>query len=268
MQLTYLDSNSWLIEIQQTSILLDPWLVGSLTFGNQAWLFEGSRSVTRSIPEHIDLILLSQGLEDHAHPPTLEQLDRQIPVVASPNAAKVVQKLNYHHIYPLEHGESYIHGFEDPSKPVSFKITAVPGSPIGPTLVENGYVIEDLIGQHKIYYEPHGYHSEAVKSLAPIDVVITPIVDLKIPLLGSIIRGQQEALEICQQLQPQVILPTAAGGDVQFSGILNSILQAEGSPESFQSLLQQHGLSTKLINPRPGEKFMVELTNKQETEIG
>lgn len=255
MQLTYLDSNTWLIELQQTTILLDPWLVGSLTFGNQSWLFEGSRKVERNIPQNIDLILLSQGLEDHAHPPTLERLDRQIPVVASPNAAKVVQKLNYQHIYSLAHGESY-------TGSQSIQITAVPGSPLGPTLTENGYVIEDLIAGNKIYYEPHGYHSEAVKTFAPIDVVITPIVDLKIPLLGSIIKGQQEALEICQQLQPQVILPTAAGGDVEFKGILNSLLQAEESLD-FQKRLQQKGLSTKLIEPTPGEKFRIELTSKQ-----
>ncbi|MFM7716189.1 MAG: MBL fold metallo-hydrolase, partial [Microcystis sp.] len=77
MQLTWLDSNSWLIEIGGKRLLLDPWLVGSLTFGNLTWLFEGKKTANHAIPEHIDLILLSQGLEDHAHPPTLQVLDRQ-----------------------------------------------------------------------------------------------------------------------------------------------------------------------------------------------
>ena len=107
MNLTYLDSNSWLIEIDGQRILLDPWLVGELTFGNAGWLFRGKKNNPQPIPENIDLILLSQGLEDHAHPPTLKKLDKQIPVVASPNAAKVVQELGYATVNTLDHHESF-----------------------------------------------------------------------------------------------------------------------------------------------------------------
>ena len=95
MFLTWFDSNSWLLEIGGKRILIDPWLVGSLIFSNLDWLFKGSRSQNRPIPDNIDLILLSQGLEDHAHPPTLQVLDHSIKVVASPNAAKVIQQLGY-----------------------------------------------------------------------------------------------------------------------------------------------------------------------------
>ncbi|MFM6277371.1 MAG: MBL fold metallo-hydrolase, partial [Dolichospermum sp.] len=137
MNLTWLDSNSWLIEINQQRILIDPWLIGTLTFNNLDWLFKGSRHQDRSIPDNINLILLSQGLEDHAHPPTLKQLDKNIPVVASPNAAKVVEKLGYQQIISLEHGESFILNQH-------IEIKAVPGSPIGPTLLENGYLLKNL----------------------------------------------------------------------------------------------------------------------------
>ena len=34
MHLTWLDSNSWLIEMGGQRILLDPWLSGPLVFGN------------------------------------------------------------------------------------------------------------------------------------------------------------------------------------------------------------------------------------------
>lgn len=251
MDLTYLDSNSWLIEMGGKRILLDPWLVGSLVFGNLPWLFKGEKQTSRPIPENIDLILLSQGLEDHAHPPTLKQLDRNIPVVGSPSAAKVVQELGYSQIKALKHGEE--------STFDGIKIKAFPGSPIGPTLVENGYLIEELVSNYTLYYEPHGYHSPSLKEAAPVDVVITPIVDLKLPLVGSVIKGQKSALEVCQQLQPQVVLPTAAGGDVMFEGLLNSFLSAEGSAEEFQALLSQNNLSTQVIEPRPGEAFSLEL---------
>jgi L-ascorbate metabolism protein UlaG (beta-lactamase superfamily) len=259
MYLTYLDSNSWLIEIEGKRILLDPWLVGSLIFGNLSWLFKGDKKTTRPIPEHIDLILLSQGLEDHAHPPTLK-LDRHIPVVASPNAAKVVKNLGYDRITSLNHGEKF-------ALDETIEIQAVPGSPIGPQLVENGYIIKDLQNNKTIYYEPHGYHSQAIEEYAPIDVVITPIIDLKLPLLGSVIKGQKNALEVCQWLRPQVILPTAAGGDIIFEGLLNSFLTASGTTEDFRQMLVQNHLNTEVIEPVSGEIFELKLNNKVQNSI-
>ncbi|NJK54988.1 MAG: MBL fold metallo-hydrolase [Pleurocapsa sp. SU_5_0] len=251
MNLTYFDSNSWLIEIDRMRILIDPWLIGKLTFCNQAWLFEGSKNNSQPIPENIDLILLSQGLEDHAHPPTLKELDKSIPVVASPNAAKVVKELGYINITALEHQKTYQLG--------QVKIKAVPGSPVGPTLVENGYIITGLESGKNIYYEPHGYHSDSLEEAAPIDVIITPIINLKLPLLGAVIKGQQTALQVCKQLNPQVILATAAGGDIDFKGVITSILKAEGSVEEFNRLLEQNNLSTKAIDPQSGETIELSL---------
>ena len=252
MQLTYLDSNSWFIEIDGQRILLDPWLVGELTFGNQAWLFRGKKNNPQPIPENIDLILLSQGLEDHAHPPTLKELDRNIPVVASPNASKVVKELGYTKITALQHGETFSLGN-------TVEIKAVPGSPIGPTLVENGYILKGLESGKNIYYEPHGYHADSLKEAPPIDVVITPIINLKLPLVGAIIRGQETALKLCQWLKPQVILSTAAGGDIDFQGLIISILKAEGNVEDFNILLKENNLSTRAINPQSGETIELSL---------
>ncbi len=252
MHLTWLDSNSWLIELAQKRILLDPWLVGDLTFGNLPWLFKGERLTPRSIPEQIDLILLSQGLEDHAHPPTLEQLDRKIPVVASPNAAKVVQSLGYTQITTLAHGESF-------TLDNQMQIKAVPGSPIGPTLVENGYILKALDTGVTLYYEPHGYHDAGLAQETPIDVAITPTLDLALPLVGPIIKGSQTALELAKLVQPQVIIPTAAGGDIQFSGLLMAILKAVGSSEELRQQLRASGLSTQVIELKPGERTSIAL---------
>jgi L-ascorbate metabolism protein UlaG (beta-lactamase superfamily) len=252
MYLTYLDANSWLMEIGEQRILLDPWLVGDLVFANAPWLFINKRNQKHQIPENIDLILLSQGLEDHAHTPTLKQLDHNIPVVASPNATKVVKELGYTKITTLVYGESFT--LYD-----QVEIKAVPGSPIGPTLVENGYVIKDLQKKHSIYYEPHGYHSPTLKEEAPVDVVITPLTSIKIPLLGSVIKGGKSALEISQLLKPQVMLPTAAGGDVEYGGLLNSLLKMEGTLAQFKSMLEENDLKTKVIEPKSGEQFELQL---------
>jgi L-ascorbate metabolism protein UlaG (beta-lactamase superfamily) len=252
MYLTWLDSNSWLIEMGGKRILLDPWLVGSLSFGNQFWLFEGKKNTVRSIPEDIDLILLSQGLPDHAHPPTLEQLDRSIPVVGSPGAAKVVRNLGYTEVTALGHGEEF--ALEN-----LVKIRAFPGSPVGPTTLENGYLLTDLVEQRRLYYEPHGYHSPTLKEFAPVDVVITPIIDLKLPLLGAVIKGSASAVQAAEWLQPQVILPTAAGGDISFEGLLMSVLKAEGGADVVRSLLKEKGLETQVMEPEAWDRFEVEL---------
>lgn len=252
MYLTYLDSNSWLWEIGSKRILVDPWLVGPLMFGNLPWLFKAERRTPRSIPEHIDLILLSQGLPDHAHPPTLQQLDRSIPVVGSVGAAKVVRELGYTQVTALAHGETFV--LAD-----AVEIRAVPGSPIGPTTIENGYVLKDLQQHHTLYYEPHGYHSPMLQQMKPIDVVVTPIVDLGIPFLGALIKGQNTALELAKLLQPQAILATAAGGDIQFEGLLMKLLQATGSVQALEEKLVANNLAARVIDPSPGERFELRL---------
>ncbi|MBW4679739.1 MAG: MBL fold metallo-hydrolase [Microcoleus vaginatus WJT46-NPBG5] len=255
MQLTWLDSNSWLINMAGLRILLDPWLVGPLVFGNLPWLFKGDRPKAREIPENIDLILLSQGLEDHTHPPTLKQLNRNIPVAGSPSAAKVVKELGFTEVTALAHDECF-------TLANKVEIKATPGSPIGPQLVENGYLLKDLGAGTTLYYEPHGYHSPTLKAAAPVDVVIVPIIDLALPLVGSIIKGSQSALEVAKILQPQVMLPTAAGGDVIFEGLLMSILRGLGSIDEFRSLLVENNLSTQVIDAKPGEAFEIQLQKR------
>lgn len=255
MQLTWLDSNSWLINMAGLRILLDPWLVGPLVFGNLPWLFKSDRPKAREIPENIDLILLSQRLEDHTHPPTLKQLHRNIPVVGSPSAAKVVKELGFTQVTALAHGESF-------TLANKLEIKATPGSPIGPLVVENGYLLKDLDAGASLYYEPHGSHSPDLKAAAPVDVVIVPIVDLALPLVGSIIKGSQSALEVAKILQPQVMLPTAAGGDVTFEGLLMSMLRTVGSLDEFRLLLAENHLSTQVIEAKPGEAVEIQLQKR------
>lgn len=249
MHLTWLDNNSWLIELAGKRVLLDPWLVGNLTFGNLDWLFKGSRSQERPIPDQLDLILLSQGLEDHAHPDTLKRLDKSIPVVGSPSAAKVVQQLGFTQVTMLKHGERFTLG--------NLTIQATLGSPIGPLVQENGYLLKDLASKKTLYYEPHGYHPPTLREQGTIDVVITPLIDLALPIVGSLIKGKESALKLAQMVKPQVMLPTAAGGDIIFEGLILSLLKAVGSTDEFRAQLTQHHLLTSVLEPKPGERVEV-----------
>jgi hypothetical protein len=88
------------------------------------------------------------------------------------------------------------------------------------------------------------------------------VVSLELPLVGPIIKGSSTALQLAQWLQPQVFLPTAAGGDVEYEGLLNSLLNTIGSVEDLRKQLKHHNLSTQIIEPTPGEAFEVTLLNK------
>jgi len=255
MQLTYFGANSWLVELGKQRILIDPWLVGSLMFGNLPWLFKGQRkNPLAALPDKIDLILLSQGLEDHTHRATLEQLDKTIPVVGSVSAAKVVRELGYSQVTSLTPNQTFTLANQ-------IQIQALPGAAIGLT-TENAYFVKDLLEGSTLYYEPHGFPPALVKNYAPVDVVISPVVSLELPLVGPIINGSTTALQLVQWLQPQVFLPTAAGGDVEYEGLLNSVLHTVGSVEELRSQLAQHNLSTQVIEPTPGEPLEVRLLNQ------
>lgn len=253
MYLTWLDNNTWLWDINGKRILVDPWLVGKLVFLNSPWFFSGENPEPCPIPEPIDLILLSQGLPDHAHPETLSQIDRHTPVVGSPNAAGVVKPLGYQQVTPLPHGETFV--FED-----AVEIRAVPGAAMGPFLTENGYVLTDRATGLTLYYEPHGFHDESLDALAPIDVVIAPVADLLVPGAGAIIQGHQSALNIAQRLKPQVMLPTTEGGDVQYQGLLAKVLQRKGGATEAQQRLAQEHPSLTFIPLRPGDRTEISLT--------
>ncbi|MBE9125281.1 MULTISPECIES: MBL fold metallo-hydrolase [unclassified Coleofasciculus] len=253
MRLTYFGANSWLLELAQQRILIDPWLVDSLIFGNLPWFFKGDKpAALDSIPDKIDLILLSQGLDDHAHKPTLKKLDKTIPVVGSASAVKVVEELGYTQITPLQFGQTFTVGN-------CIEIRALPGAAIGPFQQENAYLLKEIDSGMSLYYEPHGYPAAELKDYAPVDVVISPIVSLELPLLGAIIQGHKTALQLAQWVRPQVFLPTAAGGNVKYDGLLNSVLHTVGSLDELRSQLAQHGLSTQVIDPQPTEPLELNL---------
>lgn len=244
---TWLDSNSWLWEIDGIRILVDPWLVETLVFGDSPWLFEGKRPQPMPIPESIDLILLSQGLPDHAHPPTLKQLNKAIPVIASPAGAAVAQDLGFTDVTAINHGDR-----------VSFKaqlhIQAFPGAPVGPVAKENGYVLSTDEGV-SLYYEAHGYPDSTLAEYAPIDVAITPIVNLELPFSIPVLRGNAGALELAKRVKPRVMLPTAGSGELEFTGLLTKVLQEKGSAEQMQAALSTAGLSTQVVTTKPGDRL-------------
>ena len=105
-QATYFGANGWLLEIADCRVLVDPWLSGSLVFPPGAWMLRGELPHPWPVPENLDLLLLTQGLADHCHLPSLNLLPRDLPVVGSAAAAKVVKRLGFEQIETLKPDES------------------------------------------------------------------------------------------------------------------------------------------------------------------
>ncbi|MEL7083975.1 MAG: MBL fold metallo-hydrolase [Cyanobacteria bacterium J06597_1] len=252
MRFTWYGANSWLIEVSGLRILLDPWLVGPLEFGGLSWLFRASRDRSPTIPEAIDLVLVSQGLEDHSHPETLDTLEKSIPVVGSPKAAKVCRQLGFEQVTPLDFGETYrLHD--------RVEILAIEGALTG-IKPENGYVLKAVETGSKIYYEPHGFYPDSLQEQAPVDVVIGPVSDIAIPLAGAIVRGNTSAIELTKMLQPRYFLRSTAGDDgVVYGGLLSSVLKARGSVEALQAAIDNLRLNTQVLSPSVNEPLQLSM---------
>ncbi len=104
---TYYGANSWLIELDKTRILIDPWLNGNLIFPPGEWLIKGELEKEIDVPINLDFLLLTQGQPDHSHPPTLEKINKDIQVIASDAAAKIVSKIGFINIHKLKPGEKF-----------------------------------------------------------------------------------------------------------------------------------------------------------------
>jgi L-ascorbate metabolism protein UlaG (beta-lactamase superfamily) len=252
MKLTRIDLNSWLFQMGGKTILVDPWLVAPLVIG-LPWLFTAYHSqppiyTPESLPK-IDLILISQSVEDHCHLPTLERLDPTIPVVASASAAKIIRKLGFQEVRTLTHGQEF--------QLKNLSITAIRGAELQPGQVENGYFLKDMSSNETLYYEPHQAPLPGLKErLGEVTVAIAPVIGQIFPLLGQVIMGPEQALQLTQILEPHYFVPTALG-DVRTSGILPPLIKTIGSVAEFRDRLLASGSTTKLLTPEPGETLEI-----------
>ena len=242
---TYLGANGWLLEFERLRVLVDPWFTGPLSFGPIDWLLKGELASPQPVPEALDLLLLSQGLPDHCHPPSLALLPPELPVVASPTAARKAQQLGFRRVTALAAGRSHSHG--------PLTITATAGAAV--PQIENGWLLDHPAGN--LYLEPHGFLSAALPSRR-LSAVITPVLDVGLPLAGAFVRGRTALPQLLERFQPAAVLASTTGGDVSFSGLLASALQVQGSPEEAAALVAARAGGCRFIDPQPGTPYRLE----------
>ncbi|MBK17044.1 MAG: MBL fold metallo-hydrolase [Prochlorococcus sp. SP3034] len=208
---TYLGSNGWIVEFKKTKIVIDPWLKGDLVFPMGKWFFKGTLKEEIPTPEDINLILITQGLPDHCHTPTLKKFSTDVTVVCSESALIPLKKIGFENIKVIKPTDKI--EIEDLS------IEATSGAPV--PKVENGYIIESNEGS--FYIEPHGFLDKEVLP-RKLDAVITPTKNLVLPIVGSFVKGADVISDLVKTFNPNYILSSTIGGDAEYSGILNKFI--------------------------------------------
>lgn len=262
---TFLANNTFLVSTPQTTLLIDPWLTSDLVFFTPLF-FRGSKPATglRAVAKvdlsAIDAVLLTQGLPDHAHPPSLRLLDREKPIYAPNKASKLLHELEFRNVHFMEAGDcrELQHGV---------KLTAAKGSLVGPPWSEPqlAYIIEFTTPEKavsRIYHEPHGNHDDSVleQLRGKLDAVLAPVVSTKIPLLGNypLVNGVEEAVGLCKKVIPRKCVTfDNSGGEA--SGILPRFLQSNGGEDVFhQEIAKLEALKDmEIVTAKAGEKILV-----------
>ena len=211
---TYLGSNGWIVEFEKLKVVIDPWIEGDLVFPLGEWFFKGTLKETIPTPKNINLILITQGLPDHCHIPSLNKFPKDIKIICPESAYRIVKKIGFKNINVINPSEK--------TEVNEFKIEATSGAPV--PKVENGYIIESENGS--FYIEPHGFFDKKKKP-RKLDAVITPTKNLGLPLLGSFVKGADVIAELVEAFDPRYILSSTIGGDAKYSGIMNKFISVK-----------------------------------------
>ena len=112
----HLESNSWEIKLNDVTIFADP-VLSQLNFG-VPFLYQGEKRVVNDSAELVraarnaNLILITQGFDDHAHAPTLtklNQLNNSLSYLCPPSAKEILLSsgIENSRITTIRPGESY-----------------------------------------------------------------------------------------------------------------------------------------------------------------
>ena len=282
LDITFLESNTWLWRIKDFTILVDP-VMYQLDFGAPN-LIKGKKSVVngdkilRSLANEVDLVLISQGFDDHCHEPTLKimkDIMPNVPIIGPPSAKSLLEsyfapsQIDY-----LKPGElKTIKAFDNSKDGEENKITitATTGDTLGPPWFdpENGYIINfpqmemssSKVKVKSLYYEPHcRFDTKEFQDLQiQSDIVITPVI--KQLLFGAypVVDGQEKAIDLIEALQGKVVIPMNNGDlDLSESSLfVTQGIRRGGSISSFLTLLKERLPGVLYIDTPPGKNVQV-----------
>jgi hypothetical protein len=86
-----------------------------------------------------------------------------------------------------------------------------------------------------------------------LDALITPMLDLGLPLAGAFVRSRSVLLEMLELFQPTTLLASSTGGEVHISGVQARLLQSEGPAAKAAALVKNsNDFRSQLIDPVSG----------------
>lgn len=254
MTYTSYEANAWKATFEQSgvTVLVDPWLIGDLTFLEQYWIYRGQKIKAgdldvQAIAKSADIVLITQALEDHAHPPTLDAMPRDVAIVAEPGAAKKCRDLGYSNVTELSHGQTL------DVADGRLSLSATQGALVGPPWETRqlGIIFREKADKGlTVYYEPHcdfvgDSVTEQLSAGEAVDIVITPVVNQQ---LGTesigypLVCGDDNSLDLVQLLRPKLVIPFS-NAEMQASGPLSFVIKQKGSIDEFKHKLASAGLS-------------------------
>ncbi|XP_027193556.1 uncharacterized protein [Cicer arietinum] len=132
------------------------------------------------------------------------------------------------------------------------RIKATEGPVLGPPWQrpENGYLVTSPQVQLSLYYEPHCVYNQSFIEKERADIVITPVIKQLLPKF-TLVSGQDDAVKLAKLLQAKFVVPMK-NGDLDSKGPLASIVQSEGTIESFKELLSKELPDAKVVELTPG----------------
>jgi len=198
--------NSWHIQWDEVSFLIDPWLSGTevdgFTWFNEQW--HATPPLTYEEVNPFDLAIISQGYPDHCHLETLQKLGTSYPITGVPSAIK---KLNGKITNPIKTIPKINEPVLETHALKIFRI--IPSRPIA---TFNGLVIQK--GNEYIFHAPHGgpFNDETLQPLIKLTCkcLITTFTLYQLPFFlgGKINPGKEYAQKLIEQLRPEFILNT------------------------------------------------------------
>ncbi len=199
--------STWQVQWDQTSLIIDPWLLGTEVEGwpwfNEQWHATPPMSIEDI--GHYDGIIVSQSYSDHCHEETLDLMP-EAPIYGTPKAFKRLRKsvADRLHLLPdladgewLQMGDVHV-AFLDP------------GRKLDPVY----YGIAIRQGEDVILYTPHGFEptAEQRQQLTDYNIVllITSFSLFRLPgwMGGDVNPGMDRARQLVEMLDPQKVVHT------------------------------------------------------------
>jgi hypothetical protein len=200
--------SSWWLQWGETSLLIDPWLIGSEVDGfkwlNEQW-HETPPLPIAEIPSYQNIVI-SQPYSDHCHSNTLKQLRAEVPIYAIPPAKKrLMREMANRQVFSIGERET------DWTSIGELKVARFTPS----KLLDPIYHALVLARENEaIVYAPHGFtltqQQQDLIDHLKVRLLITSFAYFRIPtLLGGLVNpGTEGALALMKQVQPETVLNT------------------------------------------------------------